>query len=114
MIRFGSKKFQKTYSGTINSAVTKLANDIYPSFASYLIERLFVIIKQLFLRSKRFVVLGNDIESSFHIGNENVTILDVDTEFSFNSFMDVNASFDVNESSLVTPVGVERDWYALG
>ena len=57
--------------------------------------------------SNSIMMLGNNIVGSLNIGDENISILDVDTEFSFDGFMDLDGGLNINISSLIPKVSVE-------
>ena len=59
------------------------------------------------------MMLGNDVVGGLNIGNEQVSIFDIDAELSLECLVDVDAGLNVDVASFISPVGVERDWDAL-
>lgn len=59
------------------------------------------------------MMLHNYVVGSFHITDEHVSIFDLYSEFSLKGFVDLDRSINVEVSSLITPVGVETEWYSL-
>lgn len=53
------------------------------------------------------MMLSDNIVSCFNISDENISVLDINAEFSFDGFMDLDSSIDINIASLILPVGVE-------
>lgn len=68
---------------------------------------------RLWMRSYRIMMLHNDLESLLNIWNKDVSIFNINTELSFDGFMDLDWGFDINVSSFISPVGHETDWDAL-
>ena len=59
------------------------------------------------LGSNSIMMLSDNIVSCFNISDENISVLDINAEFSFDGFMDLDSSIDINIASLILPVGVE-------
>lgn len=63
--------------------------------------------------SYRIMMLHDDLEGGFDIGDEDVSVFDVDAELSFDGFVDLDGGFNVDVSSFVSPVGHEGDGDSL-
>ena len=59
------------------------------------------------------MMLGNDVVGGLNIGNEQVSIFDIDAELSLECLVDVDTGLNVDVASFISPVGVERDGDAL-
>lgn len=59
------------------------------------------------------MVLGDYIEGSLDVSDEDVPVADVDPELVLEGLVDVDAGFDVEEAALVSPVRVEGDRHSL-
>mmetsp|Transcript_10688 Transcript_10688/g.7983 ORF Transcript_10688/g.7983 Transcript_10688/m.7983 type:complete len:81 (-) Transcript_10688:99-341(-) len=55
----------------------------------------------------------DEMEAVFYTLEENFPIIDIEVEFPFYSIMDEDASFNVNESAFVVPVGFEGNGYSF-
>lgn len=53
------------------------------------------------------MVLGHDEVCCFDVGDQHVSIFNIDSEFSLQGFVHLDRCFNVNESSLVSPVRIE-------
>lgn len=58
-------------------------------------------------------MLGYHIVGSLDVCNKNVLVADIDSKLVLESLVNVNAGVDVEEASLVAPVGVEGNGNAL-
>ena len=54
-------------------------------------------------------MLGNDVVGGLNIGDEQVSIFDIDAELPLECLVDVDAGLNVDVASFISPVGVERD-----
>ena len=54
-------------------------------------------------------MLGNDVVGGLNIGDEQVSIFDIDPELPLECLVDVDAGLNVDVASFISPVGVERD-----
>jgi hypothetical protein len=54
-------------------------------------------------------VLHDDVEGLFDVGNEYMSVLDIDAELAFDGFVDLDGGFDVDVSAFISPVGHEAD-----
>lgn len=59
------------------------------------------------------MVLSDDIVSSLNVWYQNMSISDLNPELPLNSFMNMNTCLDIDVSSLIAPMSIERDRYAL-
>lgn len=59
------------------------------------------------------MVLGNHVVGRLNIRNQDVSVSNINAELLLQCLVDMDAGFNVDEASLVPPVGVERDGYAL-
>ena len=59
------------------------------------------------------MALANNVVGSLDIGNQHVSVLDIDPEFSLQGFVDMHAGFDVDVATFVSPVRVEGNGHSL-
>lgn len=67
----------------------------------------------LFSFSNRIMVLGYNVISWFHISYDVVSILNLDTKLSFQCFMNMDASIDIQITSFISPVSIKTKWNSL-
>ncbi len=58
-------------------------------------------------------MLHDNVEGLLDVWDQNVSVLDVNAELSFDGLVDLNGGFDVNVSALISPVGHETYGDAL-
>ena len=58
-------------------------------------------------------MLSNDIEGSLNVRDQNMPIFNLNPEFPLNGLMHMHTSFNINEASLISPMGVKGNGYAL-
>ena len=59
------------------------------------------------------MVLSDDVVGHFDVCNEDVLVFDIDAELFLQSFMDMDASLNINESSFISPVSFEGNGHSL-
>lgn len=63
--------------------------------------------------SQGIMVLGDHVECGFNISDQNVTVLDLNPELSLQGLVDLNRCIDISKTTLVAPVGIERNRHSL-
>lgn len=63
--------------------------------------------------SDGIVMLGYNVVGSLNISDKNISIFDLNSEFSFEGFMYLDSSLNINKSTLISKVSIERYWHSL-
>ena len=67
----------------------------------------------LLFQSERVVALSNNVVSCLNIGHQNMSVFNINSEFSLQSFIDMHTGFNIDVTSFVSPVSIEGDGYSL-
>jgi len=59
------------------------------------------------------MMLIHNVEGSFDIGDQSLSILDLDSELFLESFMNLDWGLNICKATFVSPVGIESDWNTL-
>ena len=59
------------------------------------------------------MALSDNIVGCFDVRYQYMPVFDINSEFSLQSLVNMDAGIDINVTSLVSPVSIEGNWHSL-